>query len=126
MSHDVYSNNYFIEFTEGSVSKASAIQKLKDSLDVDEIVAFGDNTNDIEMLTHADRSYVTANGISDVKSHATKIIGNNNEDSVAQFIKKDFYLVSDIKCANWNTMLSHQSLSPRPLVRHSCIRLIHS
>ena len=91
MSHDVYSNNYFIEFTEGSISKASAIQKLKNSLDVDEIVAFGDNTNDIEMLTQAGRSYVPANGISDVKALATKIIGSNSEDSVAQFIKKDFY-----------------------------------
>ena len=42
ITKDIYTGNYFIEICEKSVSKASAILKLMEMYDIDEIVAFGE------------------------------------------------------------------------------------
>ena len=59
--------------------------------DIDEIVAFGDNVNDVEMLTLADRCYVPENGLPQIREMADLIIEGNDLDSVARFIEDDYY-----------------------------------
>lgn len=91
ITKDIYTGNYFIEICEESVSKASAILKLKEMYDIDEVVAFGDNMNDVEMLTLADRCYVPENGLPQIREMADVVIEGNDTDSVARFISEDYY-----------------------------------
>ena len=91
ITKDIYTGNYFIEICEESVSKASAILKLKEMYDIDEIVAFGDNVNDVEMLELSDRCYVPENGLPQIREMADMVIEKNDLDSVARFIVEDYY-----------------------------------
>lgn len=87
---DVYTPNaYFMEIFSGDASKGIAAEEIKRIAGADEIVAFGDNYNDIPLLKTADRGYVTANGVNDAKNIATDIIGYCHEDAVAKFILKE-------------------------------------
>lgn len=86
---NVYKDNYFLDIFSSKASKAIAIQELREMIGADEVIAFGDNFNDIEMLKFADRSYVPSNGIPEAKAVATKIIDSYSKDGVAKFIEKD-------------------------------------
>jgi hydroxymethylpyrimidine pyrophosphatase-like HAD family hydrolase len=59
------------------------------NLEESELVVFGDGDNDTRMLQMADRAIVVSNATDKVKRYATEVIGSNNEDSVAKFIRKD-------------------------------------
>ncbi|WP_238900431.1 HAD-IIB family hydrolase [Clostridium sp. YIM B02500] len=86
---NVYKDNYFLDIFSSKASKAIAIKELKELIDANEVIAFGDNFNDIEMLQSADRSYVPENGISEAKAVATSVISSFDDDGVAKFIEKD-------------------------------------
>lgn len=64
--------------------------RLREICGADEVVAFGDNYNDITMLKAADRCYVPANGVEEAKELATGIIGGCDEDGVISFLMEDF------------------------------------
>ncbi len=68
------------------VSKASAIQTLRESIGADRTITFGDNVNDISMLRDADLSVAPSTAIPAVKEIADVVIGSNDEDSVARYI----------------------------------------
>ena len=55
-----------------------------------ELVAFGDNYNDVEMLRSADRGCAVANGVEQARSAALVVIGSNEEDAVVRHIEKEF------------------------------------
>ena len=52
------------------------------------MIAFGDNMNDLDMLSLADEGYVVENGADAVKKLATGVIGPNTADAVAEFLRK--------------------------------------
>jgi Cof subfamily protein (haloacid dehalogenase superfamily) len=83
-----YSGLAFIELAASLVTKATAIESLAADLGIDrqEIAAFGDNHNDVSMLTWAGRSYAMANGSADAKEAAGTVIGANDDDAVADQI----------------------------------------
>ncbi len=85
---DVYSpNTFWLEIYSHGVNKASALEKLRDYGQFDEIVAFGDNMNDIEMLRYADLGCAVANAISAVKKEADRVLSlDNTNDAVANFV----------------------------------------
>ncbi len=68
--------------------KALAIRTLVEmnGIKTDEVVTFGDQVNDVNMLKGADRGIAVANAIPEVKFHANQVIGSNQEDSVVKFI----------------------------------------
>ncbi|WP_270566460.1 Cof-type HAD-IIB family hydrolase [Clostridium beijerinckii] len=86
---NVYKDNYFLDIFSSKASKAIAIKELKELIGADEVIAFGDNFNDIEMLQSADRSYVPENGVPEAKAVATSVISSFDDDGVAKFIEKD-------------------------------------
>ncbi|NRY63465.1 Cof-type HAD-IIB family hydrolase [Clostridium beijerinckii] len=86
---NVYKDNYFLDIFSSKASKAIAIKELKELIGADEVIAFGDNFNDIEMLQSADRSYVPENGVPEAKAVATSVILSFDDDGVAKFIEKD-------------------------------------
>lgn len=80
----------YLEIYPEGTSKAQAITQLAQQLGADEIVAFGDNLNDIPMFDVAQRSYAPCNAIETVKHHASRIIDRNDNDGVAHFLQQDF------------------------------------
>lgn len=55
-----------------------------------EIVVFGDHVNDVSMLRAAHRGVAMGNAIEAVKQEAHTVIGSNHEDSVVDFIDRDW------------------------------------
>ena len=85
---DTYSGEYFLEISTKGISKASGAIWLKERLNVDKIVAFGDNMNDFQLFEAADEAYATSNACDKLKEIATGVIKSNNEDAVAGFISE--------------------------------------
>ncbi|MBQ3136106.1 MAG: HAD family hydrolase [Clostridia bacterium] len=83
---DNYTDCFFLEIFAESVSKASAMLEVKSITGADRVVVFGDNLNDIEMFKAADEAYAVENACSELKAFATDVIGDNDNDSVAEYI----------------------------------------
>ncbi|MFK5974704.1 MAG: Cof-type HAD-IIB family hydrolase [Flavobacteriaceae bacterium] len=87
--HLYRSNDTLIEIAPKSVSKLSAIKLLIDKeYTLNDVIAFGDNYNDIEMLKHTGCGVAVANGRDQVKAIADYITLPNTEDGVAHFIRQ--------------------------------------
>ena len=72
------------------LSKASGIKLLANNLnvDMDKVFVFGDNYNDIEMISEFKNSFAMANGEDEIKELATYITVDNNHNGVAYGLKK--------------------------------------
>ncbi|MGW6419712.1 Cof-type HAD-IIB family hydrolase [Streptomyces sp. NPDC055055] len=79
-----------IEISGLGVSKASTLARCcaERGITADEVVAFGDMPNDIEMLSWAGRSYAMGNAHPDVIAAASGRTVGNNEDGVAVVIEQ--------------------------------------
>ncbi|AOW87890.1 hydrolase [Streptomyces olivaceus] len=79
-----------LEISGPDVSKAStlALCCAERGISHDEVVAFGDMPNDVEMLTWAGRSYAMGNAHPDVVAAATGQTVANNDDGVAVVIEQ--------------------------------------
>ncbi|MGK2946917.1 MAG: pyridoxal phosphatase [Candidatus Malihini olakiniferum] len=55
---------------------------------MNEVLAFGDNFNDISMLKYSGLGIAMGNSDDAVKKHADLVIGQNEEPSIAQFIRQ--------------------------------------
>ena len=85
---DTYRDEYWLEICPQNCTKAKTIKKLKERYGFKRLVVFGDGLNDIPMFQIADESYAVANAIGELKQIATGVIGRNEEDAVADFIKE--------------------------------------
>ena len=76
------------------VTKASGLKELCDNLGIsfDNVMAFGDGENDIEMLRECGIGIAMANALPKVKEAADAVTLSNEEDGIAQAILK--YLFS--------------------------------
>ncbi len=72
------------------VSKGLAIERYakERGINQSEIICFGDNYNDMEMLRYAGLGVAVENGVEELKKNADYITGSNNEDGVAKAIEK--------------------------------------
>ena len=83
------SNDTLIEIAPKSVSKLTAVQKLLQSGELlEDVIAFGDNFNDIEMLDKVGCGVAVANGREEVKQVANFITDSNVENGVARYIEQ--------------------------------------
>ena len=87
-----------IEIMATGSDKGSAVKILAEYLDIDkdEIIAFGDNYNDISMLEFAGIGVAMGNADEFVKSKADYITSTNSEDGVA----KALYELTCLKALN--------------------------
>ncbi len=91
---DIFSKEVaHLEIFNAGVSKAAAIMKLKKELGAERLVVFGDNLNDIPMLSVADVAVAVDNASSQVKEIADTVIEPNYTDSVPRFILEDSKLL---------------------------------
>lgn len=81
---------FFMEFTHPEATKGNAVKKLADKLGIkqSEIMAIGDNGNDISMIEYAGYGVAMKNAIPEVKAVAKYDTLTNNEDGVAYAVQK--------------------------------------
>ena len=79
----------FIEFVSPKAGKAAALEKLCALMNVsrENVAAFGDGLNDLDMIEWAGTGYAMANAVDEVKARADKIAPSNAEDGVAQVVE---------------------------------------
>ncbi len=86
-----YTDTHCLEIMALGVSKGTALQLLMDRLDIaaPQVLAFGDNLNDVEMLSVAGKPHVMANAhprLFELLPAAARI-GHNDEEAVAQTLR---------------------------------------
>lgn len=74
-----------------------AIRELAKILNIslDEIVAFGDDKNDMEMLKMCGIGVAVDNAISEVKDIADSVTLSNDEDGVAEWLAKNVLMSAE-------------------------------
>ncbi len=82
----------YLEISPKSISKKTAIQSLLQlqypELSINNVMAFGDNYNDIDMLAAAGIGVAVENAIPEVLAVADVVTGSNKEDGVALFLEE--------------------------------------
>lgn len=93
-----FSSSRYVEFNTKGVDKGSASLLLGEKLGIqrDEIIAAGDNNNDLKMLTAVGLGVSVANGIPAVQEAAAVVTERtNNEGAIAEILEK--YVLKDFK-----------------------------
>jgi hypothetical protein len=85
-------NKYWYEIMPKGVNKGAMLDTimLKENLQRDEVMVFGDGENDIEMLKRVDESYAMKNAMETVKKVANNIAETNSENGVVKILKENF------------------------------------
>lgn len=91
LKKELYTDEYFLEIMAPGANKAKALERLKKIREYDELVCFGDETNDLEMLKKADVAVAVKNAAAKVKQVASSHAGSNDEDGVARWIAANFH-----------------------------------
>ena len=78
-------------FASEKSGKYQAVAKLGELLQIDmeEILAFGDDENDYDILKNVGRGIAVANAITMIKEIADDVAQSNDEDGVARYIEKE-------------------------------------
>ena len=88
---DIYkSAPYFLEIMPLGISKGSMLPLLLEQLGIDreELIAFGDNYNDMTMIGYAGMGVAMGNGEAEVKKIANYVCESNDEDGIAKTLEK--------------------------------------
>jgi 5-amino-6-(5-phospho-D-ribitylamino)uracil phosphatase len=84
----------FLEVMDAKVSKGQGLSFVMERLSLkrEEVIAFGDEENDIPMFANAGFSVAPSNAKDAVKAKANLVVGSNAEDGVAAFLEEFFAL----------------------------------
>ncbi|MCH5258449.1 MAG: HAD family hydrolase [Lachnospiraceae bacterium] len=88
LQQELYRPEYWFEIMPAKATKAEAIRQLKQLWNCDRVVSFGDAINDIPMFEISDECYAVENAVDELKAIATGIIGSNESDGVAKWLKE--------------------------------------
>lgn len=87
---DVYNSFFYMDIFSSASSKTKGMLALQEITGAQELVAFGDNFNDMQMLLAADRAYVPRNGVLAAQHLADGVLDYAHRDGVAHFLAKEF------------------------------------
>ena len=78
-----------IDIMPEGISKATGLSHLAEKFDItpSEIVAFGDNLNDLEMLRYAGKAVAMSNTREPIKEVADEIIGHHKDQAVMTYLE---------------------------------------
>jgi Cof subfamily protein (haloacid dehalogenase superfamily) len=91
--HLYRSKDTYIEIAPKKISKRSAIEFLiskEYKIQMNEVMSFGDNYNDIEMLKSSGLGLAVGNARKEVKQVADQVIGEAKKDGVGEFLSQYF------------------------------------
>lgn len=79
-----------IDITSKNVCKGTAVKALADYYKIksEDVIAIGDNDNDVEMIEYAGLGVAMGNAKTSIKNIADYVTATNNEDGVAKVINK--------------------------------------
>ncbi len=79
-----------LEFLEPGTGKGPALARLAEELGISagEIIAFGDEQNDLDMIEYAGTGVAMANGGEEIKRNADFVTLSNDEDGVAYALRR--------------------------------------
>lgn len=84
---DVYDEEIFnLEIYSNKSSKANSIQSIMKEHNLNKLIAFGDNLNDLPMFKIANEGIAVANAVNELKNEATTIIDSNINNGVAKYL----------------------------------------
>jgi Cof subfamily protein (haloacid dehalogenase superfamily) len=88
--HLAKSSPYFLEVNHPEATKGRALQQLASWLQVkrSQVLAIGDNYNDIEMLEYAGLGVAMANAAPEVQGRASYVTTSNEDDGVALALER--------------------------------------
>ena len=83
-----FSDCDWFKFSKCNVSKGNALHHVADKTGIktEEMMSFGDDYVDIEMLELCGTGIAMSNAAEKVKAHADAVIGDNNSDAIADFL----------------------------------------
>lgn len=86
----VQSSDILLEIMAGNVSKAAGISVLLAHLKLRpaDIVAFGDNYNDLEMIEYAGCGVAMGNAVEKIKAVADQVTASNDEEGIYKFFNR--------------------------------------
>lgn len=86
----MYSETYYYEIMPKDVSKGHALLEIAEYLGIDQenIIAFGDQDNDMSMIQMAGVGVAMGNAIDSLKAAADYVTLTNNEDGIAVYLEK--------------------------------------
>ncbi|MDF2804064.1 MAG: HAD-superfamily hydrolase, subfamily [Anaerocolumna sp.] len=89
---DIYSkeDSWFLEVFSVKATKYNAVTYLRNHLQYEKIVGFGDNTNDLPLFKACDTALAVGNAIDEVKTAADCIIESNADNGVAKYLRREF------------------------------------
>ena len=81
---------YILEILQAGVSKWQALQQLaaQQSITPAEIIAVGDDHNDLDMIRYAGLGIAMGNAVPEVKAAADAVTGSNAEDGLVQALER--------------------------------------
>ncbi len=84
------SRPFFLEITDRKATKGQALRWLaeQEGIRPEEVIAFGDGHNDLDMVSYAGLGVAMANARPELLKAADIITSSNNEDGVAEVIEK--------------------------------------
>lgn len=86
------SKDEYLEIMNPAATKAKAIQFMEQHLGIsaEQVIAFGDNFNDLDMLQYAGLSVAMGNAPDAIKQAAKEVTATNNEDGIALVLNRVF------------------------------------
>ena len=84
------SGDHWMDISEKGVNKGTALEHIKKEYNIDynEVMIFGDQMNDFEMMETGYYSYAMENAIDGLKERARFMAGSNNNNGVLEKIKE--------------------------------------
>ncbi|WP_239256119.1 Cof-type HAD-IIB family hydrolase [Listeria ilorinensis] len=83
-----------VEVVKHGIHKAVGVKAAANALGFDrkDIIAFGDETNDLEMLDYAGVGVAMGNAVAEAKNVANSITASNEEDGIALYLEENLSL----------------------------------
>lgn len=84
------SKEIFLEVSHPKATKGNALKELAESLQIraEQVIAIGDNMNDLDMIQYAGCGVAVGNAVEALKKAADLVAGSNDDDGVAQAIEQ--------------------------------------
>ncbi len=86
----IHGDKYIVEVTDSSINKLVGVEKIcsKLKISLDNVMAFGDGYNDIELLSNVECSVSVNNAVDELKKISKYETYDNNSKGVEKFIMK--------------------------------------
>lgn len=86
---DIYSDTlWYLEIFSAKASKKTAALSLKEQLNVENMIGFGDNLNDLPLFEACDLCCAVANARDELKAVANVVIDDNSNDGVVKWLEQ--------------------------------------